>query len=88
MLEINQTWDFNEYWTNNKFPDKEAYKRSCQPALVYSTKINLNNKQSVYILKPIGHSHYAGETGELFKNLSTITTALQIAQEITVRIIE
>lgn len=86
LFEINQTWDFNEYWTNNKFPDNEAYKRSCQPALVYSAKIDLSSPQVEYELRPIGHSHYAGETGELFEDLSTITTALHIAEKITVKV--
>jgi len=37
-------------------------------------------------MKAIGHSHYSGKTGELFPDLSTITTALQIADSIIVRI--
>jgi hypothetical protein len=39
-----------------------------------------------YKMKPIGHSHYSGKTGELFTDLSTFTTALQIADSIVVRI--
>ncbi len=35
LFEINQTWDWNEYWTNNRFPEDEEYKTSCQPAVVY-----------------------------------------------------
>ena len=40
LLEINQNWDWNEYWTNDKFPDDENYKMSCQPALVYEVVIS------------------------------------------------
>ena len=87
-FEINQSWDWNEYWTNNKFPDDEEYKTSCQPALVYSTNIDLDKPQSGYVLKVAGHSHYSGKTGELFTDISTITTALDIAKEITVIIRE
>ena len=86
MFEINQTWDFNEYWTNNKYPDNEAYKTSCQPALIYETLINLDDISEKYKMNVIGHAHYAGETGELFTDLSTITTALNIAKEITVQV--
>lgn len=25
FLEVNQTWDWNEYWTNNKYPDDFDY---------------------------------------------------------------
>lgn len=86
LFEINQTWDWNEYWTNNKYPDDDEYKTSCQPALIYLTEIDMNNLQESYEMKVIGHSHYSGKTGELFTDLSTITTALNIAKEISIRI--
>lgn len=85
LFEVNQTWDFNEYWTNNKFPDNEAYKVSCQPSVIYSAQIDLNNRQKEYELKPIGHGHYAGETGELFVDLGTLTTALKIVGKLTLK---
>ncbi len=83
-MEINQTWDFNEYWTNNKFPGNEEYITSCQPALVYEARIDLDELQSEYVMTPVGHSHYDGSNGELTKDLSTITTALEIAREVKV----
>jgi hypothetical protein len=86
MFEINQNWDWNEYWTNNKYPDDENYKMSCQPALVYEAVVDMNNRNESYKMKVIGHSHYSGKTGELFPDLSTITTALNIADSIIVRI--
>ncbi len=86
-FEINQTWDWNEYWTNNKYPDDAEYKTSCQPALVYMVEIDLENPKSEYQLNVIGHSHYAGKNGELFTDLSTMTTALEIISSLTVKII-
>jgi hypothetical protein len=86
MLEINQNWDWNEYWTNDKFPDNENYKMSCQPALVYQAVIDTNEPKDSYEMNPIGHSHYSGETGELFTDLSTLTTALKIVDSVTVTI--
>ena len=86
MFEINQNWDWNEYWTNNKYPDDENYKMSCQPALVYETLVDSGNLQENYCMNPVGHSHYSGKTGELFPDLSTLTTALNIADSIVVRI--
>jgi len=86
MLEINQNWDWNEYWTNDKFPDDEYYKMSCQPALVYEIVIDSKSPDNSYLMKPVGHSHYSGKTGELFPDLSTLTTALEIADSIVVRI--
>ncbi|MFC2136546.1 hypothetical protein ACFLTE_00075 [Bacteroidota bacterium] len=86
MFEINQTWDFNEYWTNNKYPDNDAYKRSCQPSVIYEVLIDLNDIKPLYEMKAVGHGHYAGETGDLFKDLSTLTTALDIARKIQVQV--
>lgn len=86
LFEINQSWDWNEYWTNSKFPDDEQYKTSSQPALVYEVKLDLNSENKEYAMKPIGHSHYSGKDGNLYTDLSTITTALEIVDKITVRI--
>lgn len=86
LMEINQTWDWNEYWTNNKYPDNDEYKTSSQPAIVYAATIDINVKDKEYELIPIGHSHYSGDTGELFPNLSTLTTALHIAKSIRVKV--
>jgi hypothetical protein len=86
MFEINQNWDWNEYWTNNKYPDDENYKMSCQPALVYQAVINSASLVESIRMKAIGHSHYSGKTGELFPDLSTLTTALNIADSIVVKV--
>jgi hypothetical protein len=83
-MEINQTWDFNEYWTNGKYPGNSEYIASCQPALVYEALVDLTGSQKEFIMKPIGHSHYDGSDGSLTKDLSTITTALDIAREVKV----
>ena len=84
MLEINQNWDWNEYWTNNRFPGDENYLWSAQPALVYEALIDTDSPQESYTMKPAGHSHYSGKTGELFTDVSSLTTALKIAESIIV----
>lgn len=86
LMEINQSWDWNKYWTNNKFPDNKYYKTSAQPALVYCVKIDQNKDQKEYEMKAIGHSHYSGKDGNLYKDLSTLTTALEIVDKIIVSI--
>ena len=86
LLEINQPWDWNEYWNNTRYPDDAEYKTSCQPAIVYSATIDFSDPHSGILMKPIGHSHYSGKTGELTTDLSTITTALHIAESITVTV--
>jgi hypothetical protein len=86
MLEINQNWDWNEYWTNDKYPDDEYYKMSCQPAVVYESAVDKKDLKESYRMVAVGHSHYSGKTGELFRDLSTLTTALHIADSIIVRV--
>jgi len=88
LFEINQTWDWNEFWTNNKFPEDEEYKTSCQPALVYSTSIDLERPESEYVMEVIGRSHHSGTDGKLYDDVQTLTTALHIAEEIVVSIKE
>jgi Predicted periplasmic protein (DUF2271). len=86
MLEVNQSWDWNEYWTNNILPNDKEYKTSCQPALVYSVNIDTEKEVSEYLMKPIGYSHPSGLDGSLTTDLSTITTALDIASRIVVKL--
>ncbi len=86
MLELNQSWDWNEAWFNARFPDDKEFKTSCQPALIYTAEINTEKKGVVFTLKPIGHGHYAGKDGSLTTDLSTLTTALKIAKNITVKV--
>jgi len=88
LFEINQTWDWNEFWTNNRYPDDEDYKTSCQPALVYSVSIDMNNLQEVFVMKGIGRSHHSGSDGKLYDDLHTLTTALHIAEVIEVRVVQ
>jgi hypothetical protein len=84
LLEINQSWDWNEYWTNDKFPDDAEYLTSSQPAVVYGATIDLAIPDSVYNMEVIGHSHYSGKDGSLDQDISTLTTALEIAGVIKV----
>jgi hypothetical protein len=86
LFEVNQPWDSNDYWTNNKFPDDFDYKTSLQPALVYEAIISPESSKTEYLLSLIGHSHPTGATGELFNDLSSFTTAKQIFSKIEVKV--
>lgn len=85
LMEVNQIWDWNNHWHNNRYPDDEDYKTSGQPAIVYSVNIDLSKPNAVFELKPIGHSHPSGKTGDLFTDLNTLTTALEIVQRVYVK---
>lgn len=84
-FEINQTWDWNEYWTNNKFPDDNVYKTSCQPSLIYRTLVDLDDDLKENTMELIGRGHHSGKDGEIYTDLETMTTALNITRSITVR---
>ena len=86
LLEINQSWDWNEYWTNTKYPGDENYNTSSQPSVVYEATIDLNSSEGEYVMKPIGHGHYSGSDGSLTADLSTLTTAMEIVKRIAVRL--
>jgi hypothetical protein len=85
-FEINQPWDWNEYWTNNKYPNDEEYKTSCQPSLIYCAIINPVQVNKTIRIELIGHGHYNGSSGEISTDLSTITTAKDITKNISIKI--
>jgi hypothetical protein len=84
LFEINQPWDSNNFWTNNKFPGDRDYFTSLQPALVYAVTINPESEDKEYYLNPIGHSDPSGRNGKLYTDLTSLTTAKEIAQKIIV----
>jgi hypothetical protein len=82
LLEVNQPWDWNNYWTNNKYPESESYKHSAQPSLIYAVTMNKTDKE--FYMNPIGHGDPKGETDKLFTNLNTITGAKEIFKSIKI----
>lgn len=86
LLEINQPWDSNRFWTNSKFPDDLDYFSSLQPALVYETTIDSESNQAENLMQLIGHAEPSGKNGNLYSDLNTLTTAKEIAQKIVVRL--
>ena len=85
FFEINQPWDWNEYWTNNKYPDDEHYKTSCQPALVYQVEMHVRDTTE-YTFDLVGRSSHNGSDGNIYKDLETITTAKNITKELRVEL--
>lgn len=86
LMEINQPWDSNAFWNNAKYPDSWDYRASLQPALVYAATIDLSNGEKQYSLNPVGHSHWAGENGELYTDITSITTANKIVYQVIVKL--
>lgn len=84
MMEINQPFDYNESWTKESYPGEFDYSYSAQPALLYAAEIDSRNLQKEYMLQVIGHSHYSGKDGKVYTDVSTITNALSIVDEVKV----
>ena len=89
LAEINRSFDFNDYYTKNKYPNDPVYSgdgNPGQPSVIYSTDINLDSDDKVYIMKLIGHGHYSGADGKLYTDMTGIDSALQIIQRMIVEV--
>ncbi|MCF2949390.1 hypothetical protein L0668_14820 [Paraglaciecola aquimarina] len=80
MLEINRSYDFNDYYSKDRFPEDPIYSgdgSSGQPSLIYSVTID-SASPGKYLLELIGHGHHSGQNGDLYSDLSNISSAKDI----------
>jgi hypothetical protein len=82
LMEINQPWDWNDYWTTLKYPDETDYNPSAQPSLIYAVTIDTNCQNCEFFLNPIGHGHYSGKNGKLYTDLRTFSSAFNIVESV------
>jgi hypothetical protein len=88
MMEVNRTYDFNEYYSKTRFPDDEIYSgigSSGQPSLIYEAIID-SQKSGLHLLNLVGHGHHSGKDGSLSTDLDNITTAKQILEFIVANV--
>lgn len=88
MVEVNRSYDFNEYYSKTRFPEDEIYSgsgSSGQPSLVYETIIESQQTGS-YLFNLIGHGHHSGRDGNLYPDTSNITSAKQLLEFIVASI--
>lgn len=84
FLEVNMSLDFNEIYSIVSQKGMKYYnKRSGQPSLIYRAEVNLE-RPGRYEMQLIGHAHPAGANGQLFSDLSGVTTALQMIEQAVV----
>lgn len=84
--EFNHSTDWNEYYPESaKAGDENYTAESGQPAVVYEAIIDLTSGQEELKAQIIGHSSPDGTTGELYTDLSKLTTAVDIVKEITIK---
>lgn len=87
LMELNQSYDWNQYYEKDSYPDDEIYSGSGQvgqPSLIYATEIEKKEGEVAThkIMNLIGHGHHSGENGKLYLDVSNITSAKNIADRI------
>jgi hypothetical protein len=92
LVEVNVAFDENEFYSEYDFPDDSLYHGGTgllgQPSLIYSTVVRKDDESRYYVLQLAGHGHHSGSTGEIFSDLSTITTAKYVVERIVVGVNE
>lgn len=87
-IEINVAFDDNEFYSEYDFPDDETFHAGTgqlgQPSIVFEAFVDLQDGKDYYLMELIGHGHHSGQNGEIYKDLSTLTTALDIVERIVV----
>jgi len=87
-FEVNQSFDWNDYYSQERFPDDPIYSGSGkvgQPSVVYAAEVDL--ARTYYALEPVGHGHHAGRDGVLVRDLANLTTALEIVDGVLLKIV-
>ncbi|HEY6530200.1 MAG TPA: hypothetical protein VIZ65_16045 [Cellvibrionaceae bacterium] len=88
-FEINQSFDFNDYYSSDRFPDDAIYSGngySAQPSLIYEAVINPGSNQRYYPMQLIGRGHHSGQDGDIHADMNNMTTALEIIDRIIIEI--
>lgn len=85
-MEVNNSFDYNDYYTEDGTMGTVGTKDGGQPALVYSAVVDLSQPSREYEMSIIGHSSPDGGDGELYSDTTTVTTARQIIDKVMVRI--
>ena len=89
-VEVNHSTDFNDAWPESAREGEAGYSGgklgSGQPAVVYAAEVDLSSGEREFEAVLVGHSSPDGSSGELFTDVSKLTSALRIVKRITVRV--
>ncbi len=92
FVEVNVAFDENEYFSEYEFLEDSLYHGGTgllgQPSIIYSATFSKSDPVRYQVLVPIGHGHHSGGSGELFSDLSRLTTARYVAERIVVGVSE
>lgn len=88
-LEINRSFDYNEHWHPQRFPEDPVYTgggNSGQPSLVYEAIYDpAQGAPRTLLMRPVGHGHHSGQDGRIYPDLSGFDSALQLLDWALVR---
>ena len=84
-LEINNSFDYNKYYTKKGENNTINSKVSGQPSLIYLAKFNVK-KNDIVEFKLIGHGSPDGTNGNINNDLSKVTNALKILKSAKVKL--
>lgn len=79
LMEINHSYDFNDYYHPPRFPDDPIYSGSGspgQPSIVYEAVIDTTAVNRYALMRAIGHGHHSGRDGLLYTEMRGIDSAL------------
>lgn len=89
-IELNHSTDWNDSYPENAKEGDTNYsggkEGSGQPAVVYSAEIDLDSGSKQYTATIIGHSSPDGSNGDIYPDISSLTSALNIVKDITINI--
>ena len=90
-LEVNHSTDFNDAYPADARPGEPGYSGgaygSGQPSVIYRAYVDLlNPEQSETVFRLIGHGSSDGSDGDVASNLDGIGTALEIVDEVRLRV--
>ncbi|MEO0367825.1 MAG: hypothetical protein AAF197_03460 [Pseudomonadota bacterium] len=86
-MEINRSFDYNDTYSLDAFPDDPVYSgsgNSAQPSLIYAATVNIASGDQFTFLELIGRGHHSGQHGEIIKDLDGVTTAKQLVHRVIV----
>ncbi|WP_143247495.1 hypothetical protein [Agaribacterium haliotis] len=88
-FEVNQSFDFNDYYSSDRFPDDPVYSGSgysAQPSLIYESIVDFDSPQQFYVMKLVGRGHHSGEHGRVINDLNGMDSALNIVERVIVEL--
>ena len=84
FAEINHSLDYNDTFTEELAPvnpvDPDSKTVGGQPSVIFRAELEVGGDAAETELVLVGHGHLSGATGEIFRDVDSLTTALDIVK--------